>query len=228
MRGICFDMDGVLVRSEDCWNEKQREYILPAAAPGDDVPPSVFTGRNYADLYPELEERYTLAVTREEFEELFETAGRDIYAEEASLIAGTDELLAELDRAGVELALTTSSPVAWIELVDDRFGLLEYFEAVVSAAELDGPGKPAPDIYERGVAELGLDPVECVAVEDSQAGVQAAVDAGLETIGFRGGDGDDGDDDGDDGEANSLPVADEVVTGTDELRAALFERIDRE
>lgn len=211
MDGICFDMDGVLVQSEDHWTTRQREEILPAAAPNDDIPLSAITGRDYTELYPELAAEYDMAVSREEFEGLFEAAGERIYREDAHLLEGAHELLADLRAAGISLALTTSAPTDWIAVIDDRFDILQYFDAVVSAGELDGPGKPAPDIYERGVAELGLDPDDCVAVEDSTAGARAAKRAGLWTIGFRG-----------DGDETDLSMADEVVTGVEELRAALL------
>ena len=213
MDGICFDMDGVLIQSEEFWIERQREHILPTAAPDDEIPLSAITGRNYAELYPELENEYDLAVTRAEFEALFEAVGEEIYAEHATLLPGAHDLLSTLRERGVALALTTSSPVEWIDLVDDRFDLRTYFDAVVSAETLDGPGKPAPDIYERGVAALGLSPDTCVAVEDSTAGARAASRAGLWTIGFRG-----------DGARTDLSVADEVVEGADELRHTLLSK----
>ena len=209
--GLCFDMDGVLVQSEEYWVDEQRTHILPTTAPNDDIPVSAITGRSYREVYPDLAARYDVEVTREEFEALFETAGERIYGEQAQLLAGAHDLLRALRERGIPLALTTSSPHEWIALVDDRFGLLDHFDAVVSADDLDGPGKPAPDIYERGAAELGVDPTACVAVEDSATGVAAATAAGLYTVGFRG-----------DGDEADLTAADEVVTGVDELRAVLL------
>lgn len=209
--GICFDMDGVLVHSESFWVEEERTHILPTAAPDEDIPVAALTGRNFRELYPELSAEYDLAVSRSEFEAMFEDAATRIYGEQANLLEGAHELLSDLDDQGVPLALTTSSPHSWIELVDDRFDLLGYFDAVVSAEDLDGPGKPAPDIYRRGVAELGGEPVACIAVEDSPAGVRAATSAGLYTVGFSG-----------DGDEHALDRADVVVSGTDGLRVALL------
>lgn len=209
--GICFDMDGVLVQSEDYWTTRQREWILPRVAPNDEIPLSEITGRDYSELYPDLDKRYDLAVSRAEFEGLFEEAGEQIYREDAHFLGGAHELLADLEAAGIPLALTTSAPTDWIEAIDDRFGLCRHFDAVVSAEHLDGPGKPAPDIYERGAAELGVDPTDCTAIEDSTAGAHAASAAGMWTIGFRG-----------DGDEADLSVADEVVDGVEELRAALL------
>lgn len=208
--GICFDMDGVLIQSEEFWVTEQRTHILPTTAPDDEIPVSAITGRNYRDVYADLVVEYDVAVSRSEFEALFESAGERIYGEQARLLDGAHGLLSALSARGIPLALTTSSPRDWITLVDERFGILNHFDAVVSADDLDGPGKPAPGIYERGVRELSVSPTSCVAVEDSTAGVQAAVAAGLHTIGFRG-----------DGDEADLSAADEVVTGIDGLRRTL-------
>jgi HAD superfamily hydrolase (TIGR01509 family) len=207
--GVCFDMDGVLVQSEAFWVDEQRTHILPTTAPDDDIPVSAITGRNYREVYDDLVAEYDVAVSRAAFERLFEAAGERIYGEQARLLTGAHDLLAALRERDVPLALTTSSPHDWLSLVDDRFDLLAHFDAVVSADDVDR-GKPAPDIYERGAAELDVAPDRCVAVEDSTSGVQAAAAAGLYTVGFRG-DGDDAD----------LTGADDVVTGVDELRRTL-------
>lgn len=209
--GVCFDMDGVLVQSEEFWVDVQRTHILPTAAPDDDVPVSAITGRSYTEVYPTLAAEYDVEVSRETFEALFETAAERIYGEQAPLLEGAHDLLADLESRDVRLALTTSAPRDWLALVDERFGFLDHFDAVVSAEDLDGPGKPAPGIYQRGAADLGIEPSCCVAVEDSAAGVQAATGAGLWTVGFRG-----------DGDEADLSAANEVVTGADELRKALL------
>jgi len=208
---ICFDMDGVLVQSEDHWTTIQRERILPTVAPDDEIPLSAITGRDYTEVYPDLDAEYDLAVSREEYEQLFAEAGREIYREHATMLDGVDELLGELRAAGVSLALTTSAPWDWIDAIEERFGLLHHFDAAVSAQDIDGPGKPEPDIYERGAAELGVDPADCWAVEDSTAGARAAVAAGMTTVGFRG-----------DGAENDLSMVHETASDADELCAVLL------
>jgi HAD superfamily hydrolase (TIGR01509 family) len=220
--GVCFDMDGVLVRSEAFWVAEQRGHILPTAAPNDDIPVSAITGRSYREVYPDLAAEYDVAISRSEFEALFEEVGERIYGEQARLLEGTHDLLSALAARGTSLALTTSSPHEWIALVDDRFGLTEHFDVVLSADDLDGPGKPAPGIYERGAAELGVPPGNCVAVEDSTAGVRAATDAGLYAVGFRG-DGDCAAAEPPRGTEADLSSADEVVTGIGGLRATLLD-----
>ncbi|WP_284010777.1 HAD family hydrolase [Haloarcula pelagica] len=208
---VCFDMDGVLVQSEDHWVSIERDHILPTAAPDDDIPVSDITGRNFREVYPDLAAEYDVVISREEFEGLFEEAGERIYGEHATLLPGAHDLLSELREAGVALALTTSAPRDWIELIDERFDLLGQFDTSVSAEEIDGPGKPEPDIYERGATELGVDPSESWAVEDSTAGARAAVGAGMTTVGFRG-----------DGDETDLSMVDHVAGDAAELRAVLL------
>lgn len=209
--GICFDMDGVLVQSEDHWVSIQRERILPTVAPDDDIPLSAITGRDYTEVYPDLDAEYDLAVSREEYERLFAEAGREIYRDHATMLDGVDDLLMALRDAGIPLALTTSAPWDWIDVIEERFGLLHHFDTAVSAQDVDGPGKPAPDIYERGAAELGHDPADCWAVEDSVAGARAAVAAGMTTVGFQG-----------DGEATALPMVEYLASDAAELQAVLL------
>lgn len=214
---ICFDMDGVLVQSEDHWVTVQREHILPTVAPDDDIPLSAITGRDYTEVYPDLDEAYDLAVSREEYERLFEAAGREIYREHATMLDGVDDLLADLGAAGTSLALTTSAPWDWIDVIEDRFGLLHHFDAAISAQDIDAPGKPEPHIYEHGASELGVDPGDCWAVEDSHAGARAAVAAGMTTVGFQG-----------DGATTELSMVQHLASGTRELREVLFGELESE
>ena len=208
---ICFDMDGVLVQSEDHWVAIQRDHSLPTVAPDDDIPLSAITGRDYTEVYPDLDAEYDLGVSREEYERLFAEAGQEIYREHATMTPGVDDLLASLRAAGVSLALTTSAPWEWIDVIEERFGLLHHFDAAISAHDVDGPGKPEPDIYERGAAELGVDPADCWAVEDSTAGARAAVAAGMTVVGFRG-----------DGADADLSMVHHIADDTAELRALLL------
>ena len=208
---ICFDMDGVLVQSEDHWVAIQREHILPTVAPADDIPLSAITGRDYTEVYPDLDAEYDLAVSREEYERLFAEAGREIYREHATMLDGVDALLESLREAGVALALTTSAPWDWIDVIEERFGLLHHFDEAVSAHDIDAPGKPEPHIYEHGASRLGVDPANCWAVEDSTAGARAAVAAGMTTVGFRG-----------DGEATDLSMVDHLADDAAELRTVLL------
>ncbi|WEL18986.1 MULTISPECIES: HAD family phosphatase [unclassified Halorhabdus] len=185
MTAVLCDMDGVIVSSEAHWKRHESEDIYPATVPDQEVPPEETTGMYYREIYDYLDDNYGAAISREEFLELFEEAGRQIYGEEAEIVAGVPELLRDVRADGHGVSLVTSSPHHWIDVVLDRFDLEDDFDAIVSAADVEA-GKPAPDVYERAAELAGEDPTDCIAIEDSTNGASAAKAAGAFTIGFTG------------------------------------------
>ena len=216
MSAVLFDMDGVLVDSEDYWTEFQREEILPAAVPDEGVAVAEVTGMNYRETYDYLESEYGTAISRDRFETLFEETAREIYREHVEPLEGLDDLLAKLDSLGVTTAVVSSSPHEWIGIVLERFDLEGDFDRVVSAEEIDAPGKPEPDVFEYAASEVDVPAEECVIVEDSENGVEAAARAGAYVIAYR----IDAHDDLD------LSPADAIVDSPAELREAVLESAD--
>lgn len=182
MECVLFDMDGVIVDSEDYWVEREHEELLPAVVE-EDVPVSEITGMNYEEIYEYLSSNYTALVEHEEFVSRFEEIAHEIYTEHAALMPGFRNLLGALDERGVRTAIVSSSPPDWISLVTKRFEL-EGFDKIVSADHIDGPGKPEPAIYEHAASQLGVSPEDCVVVEDSAHGVESAAAAGAYTIAY--------------------------------------------
>ena len=95
---------------------------------------------------------------------------------------GAVELLDALRDAGVPVGLATNSGREFATRALRGAGVLDRFDVVVSAEDVEQP-KPAPDIYLAAAAALGAEPAECVALEDSETGVAAARAAGMVVIG---------------------------------------------
>jgi HAD superfamily hydrolase (TIGR01509 family) len=95
---------------------------------------------------------------------------------------GVRDLLGALHDAGVPVGLATNSGREFATRALRGAGLLERFDAVVSAEDVEHP-KPAPDVYLAAAAAVGADPAACVALEDSETGVAAARAAGMVVIG---------------------------------------------
>ncbi|ADJ13413.1 HAD family hydrolase [Halalkalicoccus jeotgali] len=207
---VLFDMDGVIVDSEDYWVEREREELLPAVVE-EDVPVSEITGMNYKEIYEYLDSNYTTLVERSEYIDRFEALAEEIYTEHAELMPGFRDLLEALHERGVRTAIVSSSPPDWIGTVTDRFDLAG-FDEIVSAEHIDGPGKPEPAIYEHAAGEMDVSPAECVVVEDSEHGVEAAAAAGAYTIAYGTATNDEHD----------HSAADEHVSGPEELRERLL------
>jgi HAD superfamily hydrolase (TIGR01509 family) len=95
---------------------------------------------------------------------------------------GVIELLDALAEHGLPLGLATNSGREFATRALRAAGLYERFAAVVSAEDVERP-KPAPEVYLAAAAELGADPADCVALEDSETGVTAAKAAGMTVVG---------------------------------------------
>lgn len=90
---------------------------------------------------------------------------------------GIEKLLDALEERGIPCAITSSSPYERLERYLTPLNLFHRFQKVITGYDVP-KGKPEPDIYLRGAAELGLAPNECLALEDSPAGILSAYRAG--------------------------------------------------
>ena len=187
MNAVIFDMDGVIVDSEIHWKTTEG-YFLQSLIPTWSInDQDKILGLGVHDLYALLASTYQLQKTKEQFLELYQEMANVIYGEKVSLIEGFTELLSVLHANHIPVALASSSPWTWINIMLERFNLRESFQAIVSADELEGEGKPSPAIYLLTAKQLGVSPTRCIAIEDSKNGVLSAKNAGMYCIGFRNG-----------------------------------------
>ncbi|MDF0542116.1 HAD family phosphatase [Sphingobium sp. H39-3-25] len=94
---------------------------------------------------------------------------------------GADVIVEHLARAGIPMAIATSTRAPFAQRRLEQAGLLHYFEAVVTRNDVTQP-KPHPEPYLLASRLLGVDPASAVAVEDSYAGIRAATAAGIATV----------------------------------------------
>ena len=187
MEAVIFDMDGVIVDSEIHWKTTEG-YFLQSLIPTWNInDQDKILGLGVHDLYALLASTYQLQKTKEQFLELYQEMANVIYGEKVSLIEGFTELLSVLHANHIPVALASSSPWTWINIMLERFNLRASFQAIVSADELEGEGKPSPAIYLFTAKRLGVSPTRCIAIEDSKNGVLSAKNAGMYCIGFRNG-----------------------------------------
>jgi beta-phosphoglucomutase len=175
-RAVIFDMDGVLILSEEAHWES---WCAPAAKRGVKLDYDRFLscfGRINPDCIkilfgPDLPSREVLRIADEK-----ETAFRDIIRRHVPLAPGTRELLTALHNNEFRLAIGSSGPRENVELVLDAAKLGDYFDAYVHGGEVPR-GKPAPDVFLLAAQRLEVPPRFCAVIEDAPAGIQAAVAA---------------------------------------------------
>jgi HAD superfamily hydrolase (TIGR01509 family) len=181
VKAVVFDMDGLLINTEVLW----REGMIGAARA---------TGRELSmDAFRRMigsPAARTREVLHEEFGADFDVDG---FLDDASLRfheeldlenllkAGVVELLDHLDALGLPRAIATSSPHDAVEAHLSPSGVLARFNAVIARGDYER-GKPAPDPFLNAAKALGVAPQDCLALEDSHAGVRAAHAAGMMTV----------------------------------------------
>jgi HAD superfamily hydrolase (TIGR01509 family) len=187
IEAVIFDMDGVIVDSELHWKTLEGFFLQSLVQGWSADAQSKIIGLSLEALYTMLVEEYKLAEPKAEFFALYNEMAREIYEQRASLLPGFSDLLGELQESKVALALASSSPMAWINMVLERFDLRGKFSIVVSADELGGEGKPSPAIYLLTAQRLGVAPERCAVIEDSKNGVLSAKRAGMYCVGLENG-----------------------------------------
>ncbi|HYP41786.1 MAG TPA: HAD-IA family hydrolase [Chloroflexia bacterium] len=187
MQAVIFDMDGVIVDSERHWKSLEGHFLQSIIPDWTAADQGKIIGLSVHDLYRMLVDDYGLQHAEEDFLELYHEMARDIYGRKASLLEGFEESLSLLIGKRMKVALASSSPMSWIDIVLDRFDLRDKFDIVVSADELQGEGKPSPAIYLLTARRIAVQPEECVVIEDSKNGALSAKHAGMFCVGIRNG-----------------------------------------
>jgi HAD superfamily hydrolase (TIGR01509 family) len=101
---------------------------------------------------------------------------------EVPVVPGAERLVVALRARGIPVGMATNAARGFAEKALHRAGHGDTFPVLLTAEDVADP-KPAPDIYLAAAAALGVDPADCVAVEDSPTGVQSAVAAGMTVLG---------------------------------------------
>lgn len=186
---VIFDCDGLLLDTESRWAISERGVVEAWGGVWRDSLKRRLLGRALPDAARLIAEEVGASCDdapeiAAALDEGFSTALGDYGCEP---MPGAAELADALLRAGMPVALASNTRRAQVDQALRAAGLSELFEVIVSAGDADGtslvPPKPAPDIYLRACALLQVDPVSCLALEDSPAGVRAGRRAGLRVIG---------------------------------------------
>lgn len=183
VKAVIFDLDGLLVDTEiiayRIYDEIFREYGLPYTK---EYYARQFSGKTMKDNIAYLLETYPVAGTPEEwFDRILRMENEQMVNCGVQLKPGARELLAYLDRSGCPIALATSSLEPRAMGMLREHGVDGYFDAFVFGREV-ARNKPYPDIFLKACEKLGQRPEDCLVLEDSEAGVQAAAAANIPVI----------------------------------------------
>ena len=182
IKAAIFDMDGLLIDSEPIWADAAREVMQKVNFQLTHALKLQTTGLSIK-LF--LEFCYKIqpwnTPTFDELEkEILEHAHRNIL-NHAVAMPGAIEIIKDLKAQGLKLAVASASHMVLIEGVLKRLKIIDYFDTWHSG-ELEEFTKPHPAVYLTTAEKLGVKPEECIAFEDSHAGLRSAHAAGMITI----------------------------------------------
>lgn len=182
IKAVIFDMDGVLIDTE---KYLVKYWCMAAREAGFDMRPE------HGLLIRSLAGKYAGPLLQEIFGADFDyqkirARRKELMAEhiEANGIEkkpGTEQLLDYLKEQGILTAVATATDEERAHKYLRSIGLEERFEKIICATMVEN-GKPKPDIYLYAAEQIGCDPKDCLAVEDSPNGVRSATSAGIRTI----------------------------------------------
>ncbi|HEX5173791.1 MAG TPA: HAD family phosphatase [Gaiellaceae bacterium] len=180
IEAVVFDLDGVLLASEEVWDSVRERYVRERGGRYDEQVQRAMMGMSAPEWSRYLHEEAGVpadpdAINRDVVERMLDAYRRDL-----PLLPGAEEAVRRL-AAAYPLALASSSNREVFETVLDLAGLGACFRATVSSEEV-ARGKPAPDVYLEAARRLGVAPERCAAVEDSHSGIRSAESAGMRVV----------------------------------------------
>jgi HAD superfamily hydrolase (TIGR01509 family) len=177
---VIFDLDGVLVDSEQRWNGAKEALVRETGGRWREEAPRTMMGMSAPEWAAYL--RDELAVPLDAGAINVEVVRRmeDGYRDSLPLLPGAEQAVRSLAERW-PLGLASSANREIIDLVLELAGFGDAFRATVSSEEVER-GKPAPDVYLETARRLEVTPADCVAIEDSSSGLRAADAAGMAVI----------------------------------------------
>ena len=179
-QAVIFDMDGLLMDSERVGLDVMHDcgllqgYDIPVAMVRETIGSNKQSSSDYYhQFFPALDtDRLFLD---------FKNAMCDLAKQgKIPLKKGALELLEEIKRQGIPMAVASSSGQSTISVYLNSVGVIAYFDALITGSGL--PSKPAPDIFLKAAATLRAEPEKCLVLEDSLNGIKAGRAAGMTVV----------------------------------------------
>jgi HAD superfamily hydrolase (TIGR01509 family) len=177
---VVFDMDGVIVDSEQVWDDVRERYTRDTGGTYTSSATRDMMGMSSVEWSRYMSEALSVPGTPEEINAAIVALMLERYGEAPPLIPGAVDAVRRI-ASRWPLAIASSSNPELIAVVLRAAGLEDAFPVTVSSQEVPR-GKPAPDVYLEAALRLGVEAPRCAAVEDSHNGIRSAKAAGMRVL----------------------------------------------
>ncbi len=181
INAVIFDLDGVLLESEQLWDEARREVAAANGGRWRAGATAAMQGMSSVEWADFMLHSLGVQLSRDELVQAVVERLLAHYARGLPLLPGAIEAVERIGRRW-PLGIASSSNRVVIDRVLELAGIRDRFVATVSSEEVPR-GKPAPDVYLEAARRLGQPPSTCVAIEDSTNGIRSGVAATMRVVG---------------------------------------------
>jgi beta-phosphoglucomutase family hydrolase len=182
-KAVIFDMDGVIAETEHAHIVAEKQTMLKYGIKISEDELHEYTGTTAKVMFTSLIKKHRLDTT---FDRIFKEKEEILFKlleEDVQPTKGVIDLLRKLRKMKVKLAVASSSHKRMIEYVLKKLEIIDFFDSIVGAEDIDR-SKPDPEIFLISAKRLNVKPEECIVVEDSKLGVEAAKKAGMKCLGY--------------------------------------------
>ncbi|WP_136481395.1 HAD family hydrolase [Cognatitamlana onchidii] len=185
LKAVIFDMDGVIIDSEPMHNKAYHDMFDEVGIRVSSELYESFTGQSTINICKRLCDHFNLneapetlvALKRKHYKQFFDTNSK------LGLIDGVLDLIKDYHKNGLNLVLASSAAMTSINQVFNRFDLNQYFISKLSGGDLK-ESKPHPEIFIKAAQATGFSKEECMVIEDSTNGIEAAKSADIFCVGY--------------------------------------------
>lgn len=184
-KAVLFDMDGVIVDTEPLHRKAYYKMFEAINIEVSEALYASYTGQSTFNICENIIAHFKLHLGPQTLVEMKRDYFKTLFENDHSLklLDGVLDLIKDYHRHGMTLVLASSASMTNINRIFERFGLSQYFVGKVSGADLKA-SKPNPEIFVKAAELSGHSKNECVVIEDSTNGINAAKAAGIFCIGY--------------------------------------------
>ena len=182
---VIFDCDGVLVDTETRANRRLAQLITEGGYPVTyEQCRKQFCGRSLVSVHAQLKAEGT--DLGDDFVERWYRELPTLFGSGVEAVPHVETFIAAVKAAGISHCVASSARTEKMLMTLGQTGLLPHFCDVLFSATMVAHGKPAPDLFLHAADRMGHAPVDCIVIEDSVAGTQAGIAAGMRVFSYHG------------------------------------------